>query len=305
MKLLPQKQHTADRLQLTAIGRPRRPARFCPHPSTLILVLALPCLLVTCSSPEPPVPARDWGKFGEVDTFPPVYLERLAPEEARRLHVTYLADCMRGAPLYRAAIARLRVLLNWRTPFREDPLDWYSASHPYLAALLPGVSIYLSPERRLVMGEGRDYFATSGGKVYDLPDDVNSLLYDCDMRFEAADIPIWARVLALLYSVGEEERRAPVQLFGEDVFEGVLAGERPLFPKMTIESMVLDTASVGNPSYWTVPEGTVHQVALSLRMGDTVSTLSIQTMAWGVDDLTLLCPYTLQRHERLPPPSLP
>jgi hypothetical protein len=46
MRLLPRQQHPADSLQHTAIRRPCRPARFRPHPSALILVLVLPCLLV-------------------------------------------------------------------------------------------------------------------------------------------------------------------------------------------------------------------------------------------------------------------
>jgi hypothetical protein len=46
MRFLPRQQHTADGLQPTALRRPRGPARVLFHPSALILVLALPCLLL-------------------------------------------------------------------------------------------------------------------------------------------------------------------------------------------------------------------------------------------------------------------
>jgi hypothetical protein len=234
--------------------------------------------------------------------FEAVFVKKVEESRSTWLHAEYLENTARGSNAYLATIGSEKPLTPKETPFWEDPSDWYEVlPHPYLSRVIPGASFYLSPVEQLTIGSARMFFALRYGKVYDLPNDVNSLLYDCGMRFEATDVPIWAQVLALLYSVGEEERRAPVQLFGEDVFEGVLAGEKPLFPQMTIESIALDTARADKPDY-PCPVGMVQQATLGLLIGDSVSTLLIQTAVWRDGDLALLCPYTLQRYIRLPPP---
>ena len=78
--------------------------------------------------------------------------------------------------------------------------------HPYLARALPGVVFYVTPEVSLYPGAfdmpwARIPIASRAGRLYRLPYQVTHLLRDCGMKFEPSDIPVWSRVLTVIYTM--------------------------------------------------------------------------------------------------------
>jgi hypothetical protein len=251
------------------------------------------------------VSVPDWSMLATVDSFPPVYVVKMAPDEARRLHATYLADEMRGIPAYRKAVAKLRVMWNWKTQFHEDPLDWYAVQpHPYLSRLLPDVTLHVSPVRRVVFGWDRHFFALRKGKVYEPFEDINTLMYDSGMRFGADDIPVWTRALTIYHALGwsilprEWEGIEP-----PDLLEEAVAGERPLFPAFVIERVACDTSRPGVPRRWPVEYGKVHMVNVTFRMDTAHHEFKIWTVKYRRDGRALLVPIEPGPHRELKVPS--
>jgi len=235
-----------------------------------------------------------------IESYPAAYLEKLEPERAIEVHAAYLdahrefreawlenVEGIKPKDYLQAKKKGQRITIE-HTPFFELDEDWYIVGpHPYLAEVLPGVSFYLSPPGPSIPGAGgtRFLFAVRGAKFYDMPDELNRLLYDCGMRFGNADVPVWARMLILLSEARRSLIHPPWHSSQEAWmrFMEVFYGKRPFIPEIAFEDVVLDTTTEESIRDF-ARVGYVQEVRIRYRAGSITKETRILTSIYERSD---------------------
>jgi len=176
------------------------------------------------------------GNSTKFESYPAVYLEKLADASAEAQKVEGLYARILNANLEKLDDEdRAEVSMN----IPQEPRQWYRVqAHPFLSKVLPEVKFYIvaGSQGYDPCGPKSDWLiAFRDTSWYGLPGGLNQLLYDCGMRFRDEDVPVWAKVGALVWA---SEYRCCPYISGADPMTD--HWELPCFPKLTFEHVELD-----------------------------------------------------------------
>jgi hypothetical protein len=173
------------------------------------------------------------------ESYPAVYVEQILDTltDGRDVQAVYL----RSATAWAASGTR-----NGR-PILVPSGQWRwcrVAAHPLLSKAIPGAVFYMVVRNRDdegALGSELDWdllVAIRDGESYLLPWDLGQLLWDSGMKFRNSDVPVWARVGAVIWSWAY---RADIGGWrSRDLPADSVLRVRPVFPALTFEADSLD-----------------------------------------------------------------